>query len=57
MRIQNGGQTAPTLAIFFQLMIPIPFQVGHHRPVSETPFKWPNGLTLAGECFVILQGC
>ena len=47
MRIQNGGQTAPTLAFFFQLMIPIPFQVGHHRPVSETPFKWRYGLSLA----------
>ena len=40
MPIQKGGQTAPTLAIFSQLMIPIPSQVCHHRPVSKTPFKW-----------------
>ena len=33
---------------FFSVDVPIPFQVNHHWPVSETPFKWRYGLSLAG---------
>ena len=45
--------------VFFWLMrgrrIQIPLKAGHHRPVRETPFKWPNFECWLGS-FLIFQG-